>query len=436
MRLRSILLTLVLLMAAGLPAFGQDSLLGRLQDEIRDLARNAGPAVVKVTAERELRLPKHLLSRMRAEFPEGYLKKSVIVGTGFLVSESGLILTTSRMAEGADVVNVTLADGTERKGVVVGSDRFFRIAVVRIGSVEGIKPLALATDAELPTGSLGLFVGNSLGISTNMSLGIVTGTGRRASPMDPYDNYTVMNTPILPGDAGGPVLGPGGKVVGMAVGNFSGGTMQVVTTGTGRNVSIRGLTSLSAGMGIVVPADDLAFALKEIEAHGRVREGLLGVSVRDGSLEVTGVRPQTPAAAAGITAGDVLVSLEDRPLKSDAEFGFRLRRIAVGIEFSLVVRRGENSVPLTCGLEDVVERVARLLDGMHIDGSPTGLVVTKVSDKHEAAGVLPGDVIAIVGGRPVLTMKHLVDALAATGDGPIQLILDRDGKRVEVELTR
>ncbi len=436
MRLSSILLTLILLMAACLPAFGQDSLLGRLQDEIRDLARSAGPAVVKVTAERELRLPKHLLSRMRDEIPEGYLKKSVIVGTGFLVSESGLILTTSRMAEGADVVNVTLADGTELRGAVVGSDSFFKIAVVRIDPAQGVKPLVLATDSELPPGSLGLFVGNSLGMSTNMSLGIVTGTGKRASPMDPYDNYVVMNTPILPGNAGGPVLGPGGKVVGMAVGNFSGGAMRVVTTGTGRNVSIRGLTSLSSGMGLVVPAADLAFALKEIEAHGRVREGLLGVSVRDGSLEVTRVRPLTPAAAAGITAGDVLVSLEDRPLRSDAEFGFRLRRIAVGIEFRLVVRRGEESVPLTCGLEDVVERVARLLDGMHIDGSPTGPVVTKVSDRHEMAGVLPGDVIVMIGGRPVLTLKQMVNALAATGDKPISLVLNREGDRVEVELTR
>jgi serine protease Do len=435
-RLRSLLIGSLLVLLTGLPAFGQDSLLGKLQDEIRDLARQAGPAIVKVTAERELRLPRHLLERMQEFGNAAHLQKSVMVGTGFLVSESGLVLTTHRMAEGTEVVNVTLADGTEREGSVVGSDPFFKVALIRIDPVEGVTPLTLAADCELPTGSLGVFVGNSFGISTSMSLGIVTGTGKRTSPMDPYDNYVVMNSPILPGDAGGPVLGPGGFVVGMAVANYAGGAMQVVTTGMGRNVSISGLTPPSAGMGLVVPAADLAFAVREIEGHGRVREGILGVSVGIGTLVVNRVRPETPAAAAGLTAGDVLETLEDRPLRNDAEFGFRLRRMSVGVQFRLVVRREGEQVKLTCGLEDVVQRIARLLDGMRIDSTPAGLLVTKVGEKHEAAGVQSGDVIIMVGRSPVITLKQMVDALVTARDEPIRLVLDREGERVEVELSR
>ncbi len=436
MRLRSLLLGSLLLLAPGLPVFAQDSLLGRLQDEIRGLAGQAGPAVVKVTAERELRLPRHLMEQMRDSISAGHLRKSVIVGTGFLISETGLVLTTHRIAEGTDVVRITLSDGSERAGTVVGSDSFFKLAVIRIQPVEGVTPLALAADSGLPTGSLGVFVGNSFGISTSMTLGIVTGTGKRASPRDPYDNYTVMNTPILPGDAGGPVLGPDGLVVGMAVANYSGGAMQLVTTGAGKNVSIRGLASPSAGMGLVVPAEDLAFAMKEIVEFGRVREGLLGVSVRIGTLEVSRVRPLTPAAAAGITAGDIVVSLDDRPLRDDADLGFRLRRLPVGTTFRLEVRREGEQLKLTCGLEDVAERVGRILDGMQIRTTPAGLTVTTVGEKHEEAGVRAGDVIIMVGDHPVLTLKQMVSALAATGDRPIKLILDREGERVVVELTR
>lgn len=435
-RFCSLLLCSLCVLAMGLPAFAQDSLLGRLQDEIRGLARQAGPAVVKVTAERELRLPPELLKRMQDSIPASHLRKSVLVGTGFIVSETGLVLTTHRMAEGTEIVNVTLADGSERTGTVVGSDPFFKIAVIQIDPVEGVKPLTLATDCDLPTGSLGVFVGNSFGISTSMSLGIVTGTGKRTGHMDPYDNYVVMNAPILPGDAGGPVLGPSGCVVGMAVANYSGGAMQVVTTGTGKDVSIRGLTSPAAGMGLVVPADDIAFAMKEIVTHGRVREGMLGVSVKIGTLEVSRVRPETPAAEAGLTAGDVVISLDDRPLRNDADFGFRLRRLPVGLKFQLLVRREGEQINLTCGLEDVAARVGRILDGMRIKTTPEGLTVTTVGEKHQEAGVQAGDVIVMVGNNPVLTLKQMVDALAATGEGPIKLVLDRAGERVVVELTR
>ena len=102
-RLRSLVIGSFLILGIGLPAFGQDSLLGKLQNEIRGLARQAGPAVVKVTAERELRLPKHLLERMREFGNAAHLQKSVMVGTGFLISESGLVLPSNVTSTGGGV---------------------------------------------------------------------------------------------------------------------------------------------------------------------------------------------------------------------------------------------------------------------------------------------------------------------------------------------
>jgi S1-C subfamily serine protease len=350
MKLRNLLSVLLLVLLTGTSAFGQESLLGKLQDEIRELAARAGPAVVKVSAERELSLPGPLPEAFGGDAREALLKKSLSVGTGFLAFGEGLVLTTHQNVDGVSSVRVTLSDGRMREGTVVGSDPFFKIGIVRIEPVDGVKPLEFSREADPCPGSLAVLVGNTFGASANLSLSILAGSGKRTHPFDPYDNYVVMNSPVLPGDAGGPLLGPGGKVLGMAVGTFSGGAMQVVMTGSGQRVQVRGLSAPNVGIGLAVPASDLKFAVREILKHGRVREGLLGVRFREGTLEVANVRAMTPAAQAGVSPGDVVLSMNEAPLRTDREFGFRLRRVSVGANFRLLVRRGEERVPLTCKL--------------------------------------------------------------------------------------
>ncbi|MHC4473843.1 MAG: S1C family serine protease, partial [Planctomycetota bacterium] len=303
-------------------ARAEESLLARLEKEVRTLAERTGPAVVKVTGAMRASFVGHDLPN----FLDALLERSGTVGTGFVVSKDGLVVTTHRVARRAETARIEFSNGIVRDGQVLGSDPFFQVALVRVEPVEGIEPLTLSTAENLPDGSLGVFVGNSFG-TRNISLGVVARAGRQPG-VGGYDNYLVMNAPIHPGDEGGPLVGPEGEVVAMGAGRHSGAA--VVTMGAGGgSVRLKGLGG-SPGIGLLVPSADLRFAIHEIEEHGRVRHGKLGVHLRPGALEISEVRPDTPAEKSGLKRGDVILRVNDRKLVTDADLRFTLRRISVG----------------------------------------------------------------------------------------------------------
>ena len=424
-----------LLLAASAGA-GEESLLSRLQDEVRSLAGRAGPAVVKVTAERPLRFdfPGGIRKEMEELFRQGLPREGATIGTGFLVSRDGLVLTNWRIVSGAKRVRVRFTTGPEQEATVLGGDAFFQTAVLRAVPPVGVEPLELSADDPPLPGSLGVFMGNSFGISANLSLGIVTAAGRSLETEE-YDNYVVMNAAVLPGDAGGPFLGIDGKVLGMGAQSTTGGTFQLVTGEAGGPFGVRQL-SQSSGMGLLVAAGDLRFALDEIAAHGRVRGGRLGIMASPGEPRVTEVVPGSSAEAAGIALGDLIVQVDGRPVTGGLSLRYFLRRAPVGVPVPILVRRGEAEMPLIVTLAEGTPAFSGLLSLLSFTEGGE-VVVGPVDGRYQQAGVFPGDVCVSVNGVAITAPRDMMRALGQALDDPTVLLrLRRDGAELELRLPR
>lgn len=430
-----LILTVLIGLSSGV-ARAEESVLGKLQDEIRGIARRAGPAIVKITAGRPVRLN---LAEGGSDSPSRrrILRLASTVGTGFLISEAGHILTTDRLVAGSSGVRVYFPGGPIREATVLGTDSFFKVALLKVEPVEGVVPLEFAEETENPIGSLGVLVGNSFGVSTNLSLSILTGARKSIGMFDAYDNYLVVNTPILPGNTGGPLLDPEGKVIGMGIAAYLGGATHISVAGKGGPVvaGLPGLTG-SAGMGLVVPAEDLRHAVDEIESYGRVRSGRLGVTVKPATLEVIEVLPGTPASKAGLQIGDVFASIAGRRIHDDAQFRFALRRLVVGKRLSVGVRRGEDEITVSCTLQDVTEQLRAVLSGLEV--AATGhLFVRSVEPRRAEEGLQVGDLILRVDGQFVSGGPSLLRVLGdSDASKPIAITVLRGRKTVKISLER
>lgn len=430
------------LLALLLPASARagESAMQGLEREIRAIVDRAGPAVVKVTAMSETPLLRPVPGGRSGDekgaekasdedaSPPPVLRTSR-VGTGFLVSADGLVLTTDDVvAGGAKTATVWFANGEVRSADVLGRDDFFRVAVLKIDAVPAVEPLVLAADEPPAVASLGVFLGSCRGASRDISLGLVTGVRCPGTPFDRFDNYVAVNTAIHPGDAGGVFLDREGRVVGMGVGPHGPAFTVVRTPGGG----IRGLPG-TMDTGLLVPAADLRFAVEEIRAHGRVRRGILGIMMQTRTLEIEQVRPDSPAAAAGLRAGDVVVEIDGEPVRNAAEFSFRLRRSPVGGALPLTVRRDGAEVELAPTLVEVVPGEEPIFAGLSFQFVNGEAVVFSVEGRLADAGVRVGDAILALNGEKIESgaallsrMLHLkrdeaVDLEIRRGDGTLTI---------------
>jgi len=420
--MRRLIYILVAVLSAISTARAGESVLERFDQEIRALAEKAAPAVVKVSVEREISLPDGIGSKRR------FLSKGSRVGTGFLISDRGLIVTTELLAEGAKVARVEFPDGVIRQGEILGSDRFYKVAVVKIEPMEGVTPLLLADESGPGFGSLTVFLGYSYGISRSISFGLVTGTRVTGLPFDRFDNFLTVNARLNPGDTGGPFLDCRGRVIGMAVtGRAS--VISMIGGGPKQGGIIRGFPGVP-GPAYAVPAADLAFAVAEIEAHGRVRAGRLGVNILRQGLIVKDVHEGMPAEKAGIRPGDVLLALNGAPIRDVRDFTWILRRTTVGREFSVTLRRGEEEKTVRLAMEEFVPAA---LAGIAISIRSDGVTVRHVDAKYALFDARIGDRILAVDGQVTVSGDDLLAVLKALAGHPKSLDVAREGVRITLE---
>jgi serine protease Do len=233
------------------------------------------------------------------------------MGSGFIVDRRGYILTNNHVVEGAEQIKVTLADERAFRATLVGADRFTDLAVLKIDA-EGLPAVPLGRSAGLAVGQTVVAIGSPLWIEggPTVTSGIVSALGRSME----QDGLPVLHeliqtdAAINPGNSGGPLLDLAGKVVGV-------------------NTAV---IASAHGIGFAIAVDTAAPVMRALIAHGRVTRaslGLAGVSVTpqlayandlpmDRGTLVTRVDDAGPAAAAGLAAGDVIVAIDDRPVKS------------------------------------------------------------------------------------------------------------------------
>jgi serine protease Do len=352
------------------------------------------------------------------------------IGSGLVLREDGLVLTSRHVITGADDVRVELEDGRDFHAVVAAQDAWLDVALLRLEGASGLRPATLGSSDATSVGAPVLVMGNPFGIGPSVSRGILSAKGR-AVDQGPAEIYLQTDAAVNPGNSGGPLLDAEGRVIGV--------TSAILEHGQ--------------GVSFAVPIDDVRAALPDLLAWGRVRRGYAGVSYQnvdaavaralsmpapEGAI-VTSVEGGGPAAGAGLRAGDVILAVEDRAVQHASDLAHLLGRCRPGARVPLTVlrERRRHSLSLTLGLERegpagegiTATRSARKL-GLHAgDAAGGGASIEAVDADGRAADDLhPGDVVVEANRRPVRSAAELTEHLSrAERPSTVLLRVRREG---------
>jgi serine protease Do len=421
--------------------------------DFREIVAEQSPAVVKILVESRSgahpgfdteEIPEYLrrFFEFRGEPPGP--RERMSLGSGFVISDDGYIVTNNHVVEGADSVVVRLIDRREYDAEVIGTDPRSDLALLRI-EAEDLPVLRLDEDDDLAVGEWVLAIGSPFGLDYSVTAGIVSAMGR-SLPTERNENYVPFiqtDVAINPGNSGGPLFNLDGEVVGV--------NSQIYTRSGG-----------SIGLSFAIPVSVVRNVVEQLKAEGRVIRGWLGVTIQDvdrnlaesfdlerpmGAL-VAQVAPGSPAEDAGIEPGDVIITFDGETIDTSADLPHVVGLLRPGVEVDAVVVRNGRRKTLavevggldadddprvaTAGSDGDSARIGitaetaapETLERWGISG---GVVVRSVVPDSPAdeAGILAGDVLTLVGSTPVKDLDSLREALEAQKPGssvPLRLI--------------
>ncbi|MDE1893854.1 MAG: Do family serine endopeptidase [Pseudomonadota bacterium] len=340
------------------------------------------------------------------------------LGSGVIVDAAkGYILTNNHVVAGADAINVTLQDGRSFKGKLIGTDPATDVAVVQIHA-SNLHALPISDSSTLRVGDYVVAVGEPFGLGQTVTAGIVSALGRSGLGDSSYQNFIQTDASINPGNSGGPLVNLRGELVGINTMIFS---------PSGGNV----------GIGFAIPSNLTEEVMKQLIATGRVQRGNLGVQVQaitpriarllkiNGSsgVVVTGVNDGSAASRAGLQPGDVLSSLDGKPLQSVQQLRNTEGLLPLGSKLQLgIVRDGK---PLHVEATLTTEKLASI-DGAQLDPRLAGVRFSELSQdqrdqgwygaaitavqpgsRADRAGLSRGDVVIGVGNQRITSLRML-----------------------------
>jgi serine protease Do len=440
--------TLLLLFTAPLSALAADpdsiAALRQMGKAFSSIAEKASPAVVGLKAEKIVsqdsqtyqnspfgddfyeyffgpRSPRQRSPQRRNQQPETAL------GSGFVISPDGYILTNNHMVEGAEKVTVELAEGRKFTAKITGTDPDSDIAVIKIDA-DNLPYLELADSDTLEVGEWVLAIGNPLGFSHTVTAGIVSAKGRSVGLAN-IENFIQTDAAINRGNSGGPLINLEGKVVGM-------------------NTAIYGATG-NIGIGFAIPVNMAKHVYKQLREGGVVERGFLGISFRDITPELASgldldkdtkgaviqeVIEGSAAEKAGLKRYDVVVEFEGQPVEKSNEFLNRVAMLSPDTKVEVVVLRDGNRKTFTVKLGkrppeaeirgnlpadtikelgfSVINMTEELAKQLGYEGD-SGVVVRAVEpgSQAEQAGIAPGVLIKEVNRHPINNTKEFAEEI-------------------------
>ncbi|HEX7080672.1 MAG TPA: DegQ family serine endoprotease [Gammaproteobacteria bacterium] len=371
-------------------------------------------------------------------------------GSGFVIDADGYIVTNHHVISDADEITVTFHDGRQLEATVVGDDPLTDLALLRVETDEPLPFVTFADSDAVRVGEWVLAIGNPFGLGGTATAGIVSARGRDIES-GPYDDYLQIDAPINRGNSGGPVFNAAGEVIGVSTAIFS---------PNGGNV----------GIGFAIPSNQAASVVAQLRADGTVERGWLGVQLQTldpdlaeslGLEEAKGaliaeVLDDTPAARAGLEAGDVVTRFGDRDIASPRDLSLAVAAADPGETVSVEIVRDGATRTIEVELGERADTVASAPGAGPGGQGSLGLQLAPLTDDERArlgisedvegaliVGVVPGspaaeeglragDVIVEVNGRAVTSAADAADALRnARDDGSDILMLVRrgDGQR-------
>ena len=371
------------------------------------------------------------------------------VGSGFVVSADGYIMTNAHVVDGADEVVVTLTDKREFKAKVVGSDQRTDVALVKI-EASGLPAVRIGEVNRLRVGEWVMAIGSPFGLENTVTAGIVSAKQRETGDYLPFIQTDVA---INPGNSGGPLINLRGEVVGI-------------------NSQIYSRSGGFQGISFAIPIDEAVRVSEQLRVNGKVTRGRIGVAIDNVSKElaeslglakaegafVRGVEDGSPAAKAGVEPGDVIVRFDGKAVEKSADLPRLVGNTAPGTTATLTVwRRGANkdlritvaalepeqvakaevvpepsqagqSLGLTVRDLSADERRERKVQG--------GVLVTAVEGGAARAGVQEGDVIVTLGNQAVAGVRDFNRVVAALDPNRPVSVMIRRGDWAQYALIR
>ena len=224
-------------------------------------------------------------------------RESGSLGSGFVVSKDGYVVTNNHVIDGADEIYVKFSNGREYRTKLVGTSPEVDIAVLKVDSNETFKPLEFANSDQVQIGQWSIAFGNPLGLNDSMTVGIVSAAGRSSLGIEEIENFIQTDASINRGNSGGALINSAGELVGIS------------TLSIGKTAN-----EIAEGLNFAIPISIANDVLYKIIRDGRVIRGYFGVqseisSNSNGGIVITGVTANSPAAKAGIQVGDVILRL-------------------------------------------------------------------------------------------------------------------------------
>ena len=293
------------------------------------LPRLIGPAVVNVTSQRRVVLVADEIAALRGFTPTRVTDEAV--GSGVIIEKDGVILTNYHVVANSDEIVVTLADGQDFQARLVGYDPASDLAVLRIDTLHDL-PTAIWGDSDtVEVGEMVWAIGNPFGLDRTLTYGIVSAVGRLGVLDSPYQEFLQTDAAINPGNSGGPLVDVHGRIMG------------ITTAIVGKDYS---------GIGFAIPSNKARTVSLTILKNGYVERGYVGMALRaSGPAEfgvlVAAVEPKSPADAAGIRPGDLVVSFDGEPVAEPAALALHLTRTPIGERVPLGIVRGGTEAGVT-----------------------------------------------------------------------------------------
>jgi len=425
------------------------------------LVEQNGPAVVNISTttapvRTQMEIPQtpgdpgdpiqEFFRRFQIPMPQGGDTPRRGVGSGFIVSADGYILTNAHVVDDASEVTVKLTDKREFKAKVIGVDRRTDVALVKIDS-KNLPTVRIGDASKARVGEWVAAIGSPFGLENTVTAGIISAKSR-SLPDETYVPFIQTDVAINPGNSGGPLFNMAGEVIGI-------------------NSQIYSRTGGYMGLSFAVPIDVAMKVKTDLQKFGKVSRGRLGVTIQGVTQEladsfglkkaqgalVSAVEPKSPADKAGIKTGDIILAVDGRAIENSVDLPRAIGESRPGTAVTLKIWRQGETQELRASLgEAPAEKMARAASESKAKSGKLGLAVRPLTDEERKqmeaeggllveqsegpaarAGIQAGDVILALNNQPVKSVDQL-RRLVDRSRGSVALLIQREGNKIYVPI--